>query len=298
VCRVFDGFDDPDPPEQPQGADEGTHYTLTECPDWHLRWPKTQILLGTRSPRQTPSPPVPRTNVPPQGPSPLGMCRTEGPKDAVHTKKDEAVKRDEATEYSEHVDDDISMYLNDVYDGGMTAAATNPNVTKSLFNAPPADDAQKNDQCQNPSKVKVSLNNLKGEVRDALPKNKRRPWGKKLDYAPNDGASQKPVLGSWAACLVCARFSVHVVVSTSRSCALASFWLGLQLLGVDHHCSFFVFFSFFIRLGIGSVWYDFSLCRHDTMSACVGVGCVHPSRAEVGCVLIVFLSPKCYIMSQ
>lgn len=37
MCSVFKGSDNLDPPEQPQGADEGIHYRLIQCPGWHLR---------------------------------------------------------------------------------------------------------------------------------------------------------------------------------------------------------------------------------------------------------------------
>lgn len=53
-----------------------------------------------------------------------------------------------------------------------------------------------------------------------------------------------------------------MVVATSRSCALASFPLGQQLIGVDHSCLFFSF----RRLGIASVLQDFALWRSDPLS--------------------------------
>jgi hypothetical protein len=45
LARVLSGFDDLDPPIQPQGAEE--HKTLVDCFGWPLTWPKTQIRLGT-----------------------------------------------------------------------------------------------------------------------------------------------------------------------------------------------------------------------------------------------------------
>ena len=44
LARVLSGFDDLDPPIQPQGAKE--HRTLADCFGWPLTWPKTQIRLG------------------------------------------------------------------------------------------------------------------------------------------------------------------------------------------------------------------------------------------------------------
>ena len=51
VCMVFPSCKEVDPNEQPQGADEGTHYTLIECPSWTLMWTKGQTHWGTHSPQ-------------------------------------------------------------------------------------------------------------------------------------------------------------------------------------------------------------------------------------------------------
>ena len=67
------------------------------------------------------------------------------------------------------------------------------------------------------------------------------------------------------------------------------------MIGADgHHCSSSVSVmntsGFFPRLGTASVFDDFAHCRRVSLCVCVGVGCVHLSYAEAGCVLIVFVS--------
>jgi hypothetical protein len=60
---------------------------------------------------------------------------------------------------------------------------------------------------------------------------------------------------------------------------------------VDDLDSFGVFFSL-LHQGIASVLVLTLLVAGVTfVCVCVGVGCVHPSYAEAGCVLIVFVSP-------
>lgn len=78
-----------------------------------------------------------------------------------------------------------------------------------------------------------------------------------------------------------------------------------ETVGVDAHCcssSIVVLitlgFFFFLHLGIASLLYDLALCQRYSLCARIGVGRVHPSHAEAGCVLFVFISPSCSLSSQ
>ena len=61
----------------------------------------------------------------------------------------------------------------------------------------------------------------------------------------------------------------------------ADAWLGSSLL----------FFICTLYQGIALVLYGFALYRCNSVCLCVTVNCVHPNCAEVGYVLIVFMSP-------
>src|SRR4051812_35040896 len=63
LARVLTGFDDLDPPIQPQGSEE--HRTLADCSGWPLTWPKTQIHLGAIGHTTSGATSQPRTWAPP-----------------------------------------------------------------------------------------------------------------------------------------------------------------------------------------------------------------------------------------
>ena len=74
-------------------------------------------------------------------------------------------------------------------------------------------------------------------------------------------------------------------------CITAAASLSLGTCPTRINITLFIFVFIFVRMGLTFVLYEFTLCRCDNFfCVCVGVGSMYLNNAEVGCVLIVFVS--------